>query len=101
MRHGLQRIFRDREDDGANRHGQSDTRQQRIEPMLGAEHPLHPSGQHDERKEANDHRGDPRQKLDGRFDDLALPLAGELGAIDRCGNAEGRGDEQRHQGHFE
>ena len=67
---------------------EADPGDQRVQPMLGAERRLHPSRQHDEREEADDHRRNAGQKLDHRLDDLALAALRKFGDVDRRGDAE-------------
>jgi len=49
-------------------------------------------------EEPQNHRGDPGQDFDERFQEISLATAGEVGEVGRPTNAEGDGQDRRQHG---
>ena len=65
----------------------------RVEPVGEAEDVLQPGGQHHQGEEAEHHRGDAGEQLDGRLEHLAQAPRRELGGEERRGHAQRHRDE--------
>ena len=83
-RHRGERVLGHREDDRDDRQRQGQARHHRVEPVGEAEGVLEEGGEHHQREEAQHHRGNARQQLDGGLEHLAQPPGRELGGEQRA-----------------